>query len=64
LTFSEGAVYEGRFKDDCIDGQGTLKLFKTVKGMEEGERAIPIEIQADMRRIHYRAGFGDDLVVH
>ena len=60
ITFSEGAVYEGRFKDDRIDGHGTIKLTKSVPGNDEGEIMIPIQIQADMRRIHLKAGFGEE----
>lgn len=62
VLFAEGAVYEGRFKDDHIDGQGTLKISKIVPGLEPGERLIPLEIQTDMRRVHYKAGFGEDLL--
>mmetsp|Transcript_14674 Transcript_14674/g.22141 ORF Transcript_14674/g.22141 Transcript_14674/m.22141 type:complete len:748 (+) Transcript_14674:55-2298(+) len=60
IRFSEGAVYEGRFREDAMDGQGTLKIHKTVPGPVPGEVLIPIEIQADIRRIHHRAGFGSD----
>lgn len=60
ITFAEGAVYEGRFKDDRIDGHGTINLSKSVPGNEEGEIMIPIQIQADMRRIHLKAGFGEE----
>jgi len=59
VTFPEGAVYEGRFRDDRLDGQGTIKVTRSVPGAEEGERLVPIEIQADMRRIHLKAGFGE-----
>ena len=59
VTFPEGAVYEGRFRDDRLDGQGTIKVTRSVPGAEDGERMVPIEIQADMRRIHLKAGFGD-----
>lgn len=59
VTFPAGAVYEGRFKEDKMDGQGTCKILKVLKGVGD-EWMIPIEIQADMRRIHYRAGFGDE----
>ncbi|CAE7376019.1 PIP5K6, partial [Symbiodinium microadriaticum] len=58
VTFSEGAVYEGRFRDDVIDGQGTIKISQRVPGPVEGEFMIPLEMQSDIRRIHYRAGFG------
>ena len=58
ITFAEGAVYEGRFREDHLDGQGTIKVSSIVPGCEEGEKLIPIEIQADIRRIHLKAGFG------
>eukprot|EP00605_Chrysophyceae_sp_TOSAG23-4_P000385 GSChrysophyteH1.ASY1.ANO1.441.1 assembled CDS len=61
INFPEGAVYEGRFRDDRLDGQGTIKITENVAGPEKGERFIPLEIQADMRRIHLKAGFGFDL---
>lgn len=51
-------MYEGRFREDAIDGQGTLKVSQRVPGANEGEFFIPIEMQADIRRIHHRAGFG------
>jgi hypothetical protein len=43
-----------------MDGQGTVKISRTVPGSVPGEIFIPFEIQADIRRIHYRAGFGGD----
>ena len=58
ITFAEGAVYEGRFREDRLDGQGTIKVSNVVPGVEDGEKLIPIEIQADIRRIHLKAGFG------
>ena len=61
IRFSVGGEYEGRFKEDHMDGQGTIKLSQTVPGIEEEEHMIPIQIQADIKRIHYRAGFVDDL---
>ena len=60
ITFPVGAVYEGRFKEDHMDGQGTIKLNQCCPGPEEGEIMIPIQIQADIKRIHYRAGLTDD----
>jgi hypothetical protein len=60
LKFPQGAEYEGRFRDDRIDGQGTLKITQSVPGHEEGEQFIPIDIQADLKRIHLKAGFGFD----
>ena len=61
VTFAEGAVYEGRFREDKLDGMGTIKIESTTVGAQEGEILIPIvQIQADIKRIHLRAGFGDD----
>jgi hypothetical protein len=33
---------------------------ETMPGPDEGEILIPIQIQADLRRIHLKAGFGAD----
>ncbi len=60
VTFSEGAMYEGRFREDKMDGQGTCKILHVLQGVND-EWMIPVDIQADMRRIHYKAGFGDDI---
>ena len=60
MTFAEGAVYEGRFKEDHFDGQGTLKIESTVPGAAEGEIFLPIAIQADLKRIHFKSGFGPE----
>jgi hypothetical protein len=57
---AQGAVYEGRFREDAMDGQGTVKINRALPGSVPGEIFIPFEIQADIRRIHYRAGFGAD----
>lgn len=59
IFFPEGnAVYEGRFKEDRFDGQGTLKINSTTQGSDSNEVFIPIQIQSDMWRIHWKAGFG------
>ena len=58
VTFAEGALYEGRFREDHMDGQGTLKVTKLVPGATDGELFMPVEIQTDLKRIHYKAGFG------
>jgi hypothetical protein len=58
VQFAEGAVYEGRFKEDRLDGQGTLKINGVVPGVEEDELLIPVQIQSDLWRIHWKAGFG------
>ena len=55
----DGAEYEGRFKEDRIDGHGTIKVTSTMRGVTPDEIFIPIEIQADIKRIHYKAGFGE-----
>ena len=60
IKFSPGALYEGRFREDRIDGQGTIDVHESMPGAEEGEILIPIQIQADIRRIHLKAGFGAD----
>lgn len=60
VSFVEGAVYEGRFREDKIDGQGTLHMTAIAPGVEPDEMMIPVQIQADLKRIHFRAGFGDD----
>lgn len=46
-----------RFREDRIDGQGTVKIERPMAGVDEGDFFIPLEIQSDIRRIHYRAGF-------
>ena len=30
IKFPNGAIYEGRFRDDAVDGQGTMKIRKAV----------------------------------
>ena len=60
LAFSEGAEYEGRFREDDLDGQGTLKVTRVCAGAGEGEKMLPVLIQADIKRIHYKAGFVEE----
>ena len=61
LTFVEGAVYEGRWKDDDATGQGTLKMtLSCVPGATDDEMMFPIDIQTDIRRIHAKAGFNEN----
>jgi hypothetical protein len=60
IVFPEGATYEGRFREDALDGQGTLKISQTVPGGAEDELFIPLDNLADIRRIHYKSGFGGD----
>ena len=57
LTFPNGASYEGRFREDQIDGQGTLEISKPLPGAVEGDWVIPLDIQVDVSRAHRRAGF-------
>lgn len=59
ILFSQGsALYEGRFKEDRFDGQGTIKITAVTGGTVEDETFIPIQIQSDFWRIHWKAGFG------
>ena len=58
VQFAEGPTYEGRFKEDRFDGQGTLKMTNNVFGLDDTEVLIPIQIQSDFSRIHWKAGFG------
>lgn len=58
IQFAEGPVYEGRFKEDRLDGQGTLHITNTVPGLEEHDVLIPVQMQSDLWRIHWKAGFG------
>lgn len=58
ITFAEGAVYEGRFREDRFDGQGTLKISQIVPGNDADEVFIPVQLQSDLWRIHWKAGFG------
>ena len=58
------ASYEGRFKNDKMEGQGTLKMHSASKTEGSEERPdedcnwlIPIEFQSDMAHIHSKAGF-------
>jgi hypothetical protein len=30
MHFTNGAIYEGRFRDDAVDGQGTLRLSRSL----------------------------------
>ena len=59
IQFTNGAIYEGRFRDDAIDGQGTLKITKTltVQSEEKGDFMIPVSFQSDLGHIHRKAGF-------
>lgn len=54
---SGGAYYEGRFRDDAFDGQGTLELHEPLPGAEAGDWVIPLDVKVDVARAHARAGF-------
>jgi hypothetical protein len=56
LVFANGVLYEGRFRNDRIDGTGTLRLNAPVRGCEDGEWLVPINL-VDIQRIHVKAGF-------
>lgn len=60
MKFGEGAIYEGRFRHDHFEGHGTIKVLKVVPGATEDEIFIPINVQSDFMRIHWKAGFGPD----
>jgi hypothetical protein len=68
MYFTNGAVYEGRFRDDAIDGQGTMKMSRSMvvpsenddeKNLEKSKKdfMIPVSFQSDMGHIHRKAGF-------
>lgn len=54
---SGGAYYEGRFRDDAFDGQGTLELHQPLPGAEPGDWVIPLDVKVDVARAHAKAGF-------
>ena len=56
VTWPHGAAYEGRFRDDAIDGQGTLVLSQPTCSAN-GDWLIPINVQSDLTRVHLKAGF-------
>ena len=73
LQWPNGASYEGRFRDDKIDGQGALLVPLPVPLEQESgsfmsgfsayaDRGwlLPIELKADMARVHMKAGFDED----
>lgn len=60
MKFGENAIYEGRFRHDHFEGLGTIKILKVVPGANEDEIFIPINVHADFKRAHLKAGFGPD----
>eukprot|EP01138_Halocafeteria_seosinensis_P009227 gb/GECG01009430.1/.p1 GENE.gb/GECG01009430.1/~~gb/GECG01009430.1/.p1 ORF type:complete len:850 (+),score=152.54 gb/GECG01009430.1/:1-2550(+) len=56
LQFPGGATYTGRWKEDKMEGTGTVD---TPQGAAINDDVffIPVNIQADMKRIHRKAGF-------
>ena len=40
IYFTNGAVYEGRFRDDAVDGQGTMKMSRAMVIPREGNRKL------------------------
>lgn len=61
IKFTEGAEYEGRFREDRLDGHaGTLQITRPVPGVQDSEVMIPIELQADIKRILSKTGFGEE----
>ena len=64
MRFTNGAIYEGRFLNDAVSGQGTMKMGRTMvvprDGVPKDEKPdfmIPISFQSDMTHIHAKAGF-------
>ena len=53
VTWPHGANYEGRFRDDAIDGQGTLALTQPTT-CANGDWLIPIDGQCDLPRVHLK----------
>ena len=48
-----------------MDGYaGTLKITQAVPGVVSNETMIPIQLQADIKRIQLKAGFGGDAHGH
>jgi hypothetical protein len=64
---------EGRFKDDYMEGQGTMKMSQNViiakykgersdakedeEAVEKNDWMIPLQFQSDISHIHQKAGF-------
>lgn len=61
LWTTVGAMHEGRFRNDRIDGTGFLKMTKNVPVVLENEDVlVPIACKTEMRFIHLKAGFSED----
>ena len=73
ILFCYSQTDEGRFKDDYMEGQGTMKMSQNViiakyKGgssdakedeevVEKNDWMIPLQFQSDISHIHQKAGF-------
>ena len=70
IAIPQNLLDEGRFKDDNMEGQGTMKMSRNVvvpltdekKSMgtdvdAKNDWMIPIEFQSDISHIHQKAGF-------
>ena len=56
-----GALHEGRFRNDRIDGTGFLKMEKnTPVKLANDDVLVPIACKTEMRFIHLKAGFSEN----
>ncbi|GBG27022.1 Phosphatidylinositol 4-phosphate 5-kinase 1 [Hondaea fermentalgiana] len=57
-SFPNGAVYEGRFRGDGIEGFGTFKMTRDrAEKVDDGTWFLPVSCQSEMRFVHRAAGF-------